>query len=90
MFPLSRVAQNPRYGGRQRSRPDYGVLVTTNRVLAGVLVLATVAMAIGGEVLVLTHTGGAIGLLFLACGAAAGVVAWVTIGAPRTRADMRA
>ena len=46
-------------------------------------------MAIGGEVLVLTHTGGAIGLLFLACGAAAGVVAWVTIGAPRTRADMR-
>ena len=64
--------------------------MAANRILAGVLVLATVAMAIGGELLVLTHTGGAIGLLLLACGAAAGVAAWVTIGAPRTRADMRA
>jgi hypothetical protein len=64
--------------------------VSANRALAGLLALATVALAAAGEALVLTHTAGALGLILLACGAAAGIAAWVAFGAPRTRADIRA
>jgi len=38
---------------------------------------------------VLMHTAGAVGLILLACGAAAGIAAWVALGAPRTRRDIR-
>ena len=42
------------------------------------------------EVLVLMHIGGALGLIMLACGAAAGVAGWIALGAPRTRRDISA
>ena len=64
-------------------------MVSANRALAGLLALVTIALVVGGEALVLTHTAGALGLILLACGAAAGIAAWVALGAPRTRADIR-
>jgi hypothetical protein len=67
---------------------EYVPHVAANRFLAAVLAFATIALAAVGETLVLTHTGGAIGLLLLACGAATGVAAWVALGAPRSRADI--
>ena len=63
--------------------------MSANRALAGLLALVTIALVVGGEALVLTHTAGALGLILLACGAAAGIAAWVALGAPRTRADIR-
>ena len=56
--------------------------------LAGLLALATIILAAGGEALVLTHVAGALGLIMLACGAAAGIAAWIALGAPRTRRDI--
>jgi hypothetical protein len=64
--------------------------MSANRALAGFLALATVTLAATGEALVLTHTAGALGLILLACGAAAGIAAWVALGSPRTRAGIRA
>jgi len=64
--------------------------VPANRIVAGLLALATIALAAAGEVLVLTHTAGPSGLILLACAAPAGIVAWVALGAPRTRRDIRA
>jgi hypothetical protein len=64
--------------------------VSANRILAGLLALATVVLAAAGEALVLTHTAGALGLILLVCGTAAGIAAWVALGAPCTRADIRA
>ena len=63
--------------------------MAANRALAGLLALGTIVLAAGGELLVLTHTAGAAGLILLACGAAAGIAAWVALGAPRTRRDIR-
>jgi hypothetical protein len=63
--------------------------VAANRALAGFLALGTIVLVVGGELLVLTHTAGAVGLILLACGAAAGIAAWVALGAPRTRRDIR-
>jgi hypothetical protein len=63
--------------------------VAARRTLAGLLALATVVLAAFGETLVLTHTAGASGLILLACAVPAGVVAWVALGAPRTRHDIR-
>ena len=57
--------------------------------MAGLLAALTIALAVGGEALVLTHTAGALGLILLSCGAAAGIAAWVALGAPRTRGDIR-
>jgi hypothetical protein len=62
--------------------------VAANRTLAGLLAALTIALAVGGEALVLTHTAGALGLILLSCGAAAGITAWVVLGAPRTRGDI--
>ena len=67
---------------------EYVESVAANRALAGGLVLATILLATIGEILVLTHTAGAAGLLLLPCGAAAGVAAWVVLGSPRRRADI--
>ena len=64
--------------------------MAANRTAAGLLALATVVLAAGGETLVLTHTAGAVGLIMLACGAAAGVTGWIALGAPRTRRDIPA
>ena len=64
--------------------------MSQKRARAGLLALATVILAVAGEALVLTHTAGAVGLILLACGAAAGVAAWVALGSPRTRGDIRA
>ena len=63
--------------------------MSANRALAGLLALVTIVLMVAGEALVLTHTAGALGLILLACGAAAGIAAWVALGAPRTRADIR-
>ena len=59
--------------------------MAANRLLAGLLALATIVLAIGGETLVLMHVAGALGLIMLACGAAAGVAGWIALGAPRRR-----
>ena len=62
--------------------------MAANHSLAGLLALATIVLAVGGEALVLTHVAGALGLIMLACGAAAGVAGWIALGAPRTRNDI--
>jgi hypothetical protein len=62
--------------------------VLPNRALAGLLALSTFALAGAGEMLVLTHTLGALGLILLPAGAAAGIAAWVALGAPSTRAGI--
>jgi len=59
-----------------------------NRTLAVTLALSTIVLAAGGEALVLAHIAGALGLIMLACGAAAGVAGWIALGAPRTRRDI--
>ena len=51
---------------------------------------STIVLAAAGEALVLTHVAGALGLILLACGAAAGIAGWVALGAPRTRGDISA
>ena len=61
-----------------------------NRPLAGLLALATIVLAVGGETLVLMHVAGALGLIMLACGAAAGVAGWIALGSPKTRRDISA
>ncbi|MCY7303867.1 MAG: hypothetical protein LH654_12715 [Thermoleophilia bacterium] len=61
-----------------------------SRVLAGTLALATVVLAVGGEAVVLTHTGGPLGLFLLAFAAPVGMTAWVVLGAPMTRSDLSA
>ena len=62
--------------------------MAANRTLAGLLAFSTIAFAAGGEALVLAHIAGALGLIMLACGAAAGVAGWIAFGAPRTRRDI--
>jgi len=62
--------------------------VAANRPLAGLLALSTIILAAGGETLVLAHLAGALGLIMLACGAAAGIAGWIALGAPRTRNDI--
>jgi hypothetical protein len=64
--------------------------VAHNRVLAGILALATVALVVGGEAVVLTHTGGPLGLFLLAFAAPVGMTAWVVLGAPMKRSDLDA
>jgi hypothetical protein len=68
----------------------YGLAVPSNRVLASALAAATAVLAVGGEALVLTHRAGALGLMLIALAAAAGVAAWVALGAPARRVDSRA
>jgi hypothetical protein len=63
--------------------------VARHRVLAGILALTTVVLAVGGELMVLTHTGGPFGLFLLAFAAPVGLTAWVVLGAPMTRSDLR-
>jgi hypothetical protein len=64
--------------------------VTRNRALAGFLALATIVLAAAGEAIVLTHRGGPLGLFVIACAAPVGMAAWVVLGAPMTRSDLRA
>jgi hypothetical protein len=64
--------------------------MAAHRLLAGLLALAAIVLAIGGETLVLMHVAGAFGLIMLACGAAAGVAGWIALGAPRRRRDISA
>jgi hypothetical protein len=64
--------------------------MAAHRLLAGLFALATIVLAIGGETLVLMHVAGALGLIMLACGAAAGVAGWIALGAPRRRRDISA
>ena len=61
-----------------------------NRLLAGLLALATTILAVAGEAAVLTHTGGPLGLFLLAFAAPVGMTAWVVLGAPMNRTDLRA
>ena len=69
---------------------DADIRMVAHRPLAGLLALATIVFAVGGEALVLPHIAGALGLIMLACGAAAGVAGWIALGAPRTRHDISA
>ena len=62
--------------------------MAANRTLAGLLAFSTIVFAAGGEALVLANIAGALGLIMLACGAAAGVAGWIALGAPRTRRDI--
>jgi hypothetical protein len=71
-----------------RPPDDGGICMVANRTLAGLLALATIVLAVAGEALVLAHVAGALGLIMLACGAAAGVVGWIALGAPRKRDDI--
>ncbi len=64
--------------------------MTRNRGLAGVLALATIVLAVVGEAIVLTHTGGPLGLFVISCAAPVGMGAWVVLGAPTSRSDLRA
>ena len=73
-----------------RDADDALTRMVAHRPLAGLLALATIVLAVGGEVLVLMHIAGALGLIMLACGAAAGVAGWIALGAPRTRRDISA
>jgi hypothetical protein len=62
--------------------------MASHRSAAGLLALACVLLAAVGEALVLAHVAGALGLIMLVCGAAAGIAGWVALGAPRTRRDI--
>ena len=62
--------------------------MSSHRYLAGLLALGCILSALAGEMLVLTHTLGALGLILLPAGAAAGIAAWVALGAPSTRAGI--
>ena len=63
--------------------------MTRNRLLAGVLAVATIVLAVVGEAIVLTHKGGPLGLVVMAFAAPVGLAAWVVLGAPTTRSDLR-
>jgi hypothetical protein len=65
-------------------------LVTRKRVVAGVLALATVVLAAAGEAIALSHTAGPLGLFMLAAAAPLGIIAWLALGAPMSRSDLRA
>ena len=64
--------------------------MAAHRIWSGLLVASTIALAATGEILVLTHTAGALGLILLAGSAAAGLAAWVALASPIRRADIRA
>jgi len=55
-----------------------------------VLALATIVLAAGGEAMALTHIGGPLGLFVLGLAAPIGMTAWVVLGAPISRSDLRA
>ena len=61
-----------------------------HRVLAGILAVTTVVLAVGGELMVLMHAGGPLGLFLLAFAAPVGMTAWVALGSPMTRSDLGA
>src|SRR4029079_2163668 len=69
------------------ARADHSAM-TSHRVTAGLLALGCILLAILGEALVLTHTAGALGLILLPLGAAAGIGGWIALGMPRHRADI--
>jgi hypothetical protein len=60
-----------------------------NRPLAGLLALGSLLLAAAGEGLVLSHTAGAAGLVLLGYAPLAAAAAWLALGAPRTRRDLR-
>ena len=62
--------------------------MSSHRYLAGLLALGCILSALAGEALVLTHTAGALGLILLPLGAAAGIGGWIALGMPRKRADI--
>ena len=69
---------------------DAVIRMAANRPWPGSWPSPTIVLAVGGEALVLMHIAGALGLIMLACGAAAGVAGWIALGAPRTRRDISA
>jgi hypothetical protein len=77
-------------GGCAAAAGAYGPAMASHRPLAGFLAVGCIVLAPLGEALVLTHSADVLGLVLLACGAAAGVAGWVALGMPRTRADIRA
>ena len=83
------MLEDPPGGGGAAPNRGYGRSVIRNRLLAGVLALATVVLAVGGEVMALTHTAGPAGLFVVAFAAPVGMTAWVVLGAPMTRSDLR-
>jgi hypothetical protein len=64
--------------------------MAAHRTAAGLLAVGTIVLAALGEVLVLSHILGPLGLILLVCAAASGIAGWVALGAPRTRRDISA
>jgi hypothetical protein len=62
--------------------------VHATRPLAGLLALATIALAASGVVLALAHTAGPLGLFLLALAPVAAVLAWLALGSPVRRSDI--
>jgi hypothetical protein len=62
--------------------------VHATRPLAGILALATMALAVAGVTLAILHTAGPFGLFLLALAPVAAVLAWLALGAPVRRADI--
>jgi hypothetical protein len=60
----------------------------SHRYAGALLALGCILLVAAGEGLVLTHTAGALGLILLPLGAAAGIGGWIALGTPRTRADV--
>ena len=79
------IGEMPHPGIARRLTAADASRMSAHHSVAGLLTLATVILAAGGEALVLAHVAGALGLIMLACGAAAGITAWIAFGAPRTR-----
>lgn len=60
------------------------------RPVAGSLAIASIVLAVAGTALALGHAGGALGVLLVSLAAPVAVVAWVALGAPVRRRDIRA
>ena len=61
-----------------------------HRPLAGVLAIGSVAIAVAAEILAVRSIGGPIGIVLLVLAGLTAIAAWLVLGAPRTRADIRA
>ena len=59
------------------------------RILAGVLALGSLMAAGLGETLALAHRGGALGVLLVVGATPVAVFAWLALGAPVCRRDLR-
>ena len=80
----------PRPGEARNAPPGDDSPVRSRQPFAGVLALASIALAAAGMVLALAHAGGALGVLLVAAAAPVAVLAWLALGAPVRRRDLAA